>query len=187
MLSRCIKHTWQRRCIRHCGIELQSFTSAAIRFWRMWSYWEQLYTRHRIFKSRRYYPGSTRLFYVRDVLPMLLLDDRETSRTGPPMHRRFVWKNDRRWMHRRCIAKYSGKHPQTLLKKIISRSIPETSAMHRRNIRDASGMHPRIFIKHILGICILRSLAVHNCVDTRIEKTCQLLHRRCLFPSGTIT
>ena len=32
-----------------------------------------------------------------------------------------------------------------------------------------------------------RSLAVHACLDTRIEKTCQLLHRRCIFPSGTIT
>jgi len=50
-------------------------------------------------------------------------------------------------------------------------------------------MHPRIFVKYIWGICILRSLAVHTCVDTRIEKTCQLLHvhRRYLFPSGTIT
>ena len=100
------------------------------------------------------------------------------------MHtRRFVRKKDRR-----CIADASGM----LRGKILSsgmhpRIFGDASAMHRRSIRDPSGFHPRIFVKHIWGICILQSLAVHTCVDTRIEKACQLLHRRCLFPSGTIT
>ena len=94
-------------------------------------------------------------------------------------------------MHRRCIAECSAMHRRTLLNKFYfpkhPRGIGDASAMYRRSIRDASGMHPRIFVKHIWGICILRLLAVHACVDTRIEKTCQLLHRRCNFPSGTIT
>ena len=69
-------------------------------------------------------------------------------------------------MHRRCIAECSAMLPRTLINKFYFPKHPRGTPMHRRSIRDASGMHPRIFVKHIWGIWILRSRAVHTCVDT---------------------
>ena len=106
------------------------------------------------------------------------------------MHSRgFVWKNDRRCIGdaspnvRRCI-------PQLSSINCISRNMHEASAIHRRCIAEVSvmirGCIPEYSLDTSGASGFLRLCALHTCVDTRIEKTCQLLHRRCIFPSGDV-